>query len=152
MTQGVGMGTPWNWEVLQRTAVNNNSENRVAFITDTDLLLSAHHLWLLLIPLPLHVRPIIYPSRSVICAFRSGRTGGRKGHGIEEKRVIGEQSRRSAKQLAGQLAPGNSIWFEFGVGGGGRRRWRGILRFVIAVWLDVATTQAAWRGIAFNNG
>lgn len=63
--------------------------------------------------------------------------------GWREKRVIGEQSQRSAKQLAGQLAPGNSIWFGLGVGGGGSRRRRGILWFVIALWLDVATTQAA---------
>lgn len=92
------------WEQRRRSesrcteSLNNNSENRVASITFNDLFAAAHHLGVLLIPLPLHFRPVICSSVSVICAFAQWESG-------RKERLwnggIGEQIRSSAEKLAG---------------------------------------------------
>lgn len=93
------------WEQRRRSEsrciepLNNNSENRVASITFNDLFAAAHHLGVLLIPLPLHFRPVICSSVSVICAFAQWES--RRKDRLWNGGGAGEQILSSAEKLAG---------------------------------------------------
>lgn len=146
------------WEVLRRTSVNNNSENRVAFITVNDLLPPTHHPWLLLIPLPLHFRPVIYSSVSVICAFsqwESRRKEGPWDGGKNRARWAELEECRAVSVIAGPREE-HLVWAQdWGWGEEEVKGYFAVFDCCIACCRHkqmAATTQAVWRGVAFING
>lgn len=83
------------------------AKNRVAFINVNDPLAPAHHPRLILSPPPLHFRPVIYSSVSVICVLSQWesrmkeRLQGWRGRERKKKKLgIGVQSWRSAEEPA----------------------------------------------------